>query len=195
MAKNEPWRDAEFEKRALELVDGKRRAHVVGCAELAVKLARRLGADERSAWRAGMLHDCTKRLKTDEQLKSCAEYGIIINQSDEESPLVLHAYTAAELSRREFGLSDEECSAIRWHTTGHADMTQLEKAVYLADCIEPTRDYPGVEKLRRLAKEDVEAAVLAAAARTIAHLAEQNRPIHEKTIEMYNDLLRKTRKA
>lgn len=192
---NKPWRDEEFEARALELVDKKRRAHVIGCAELAAKLARALGADERAAWRAGILHDCTKRLKTDEQLKSCAEYGIIINQSDIESPLVLHAYTAAELSRREFGLSDEECSAIRWHTTGHADMTQLEKTVYLADCIEPTRDYPGVGKLRKLAEKDAEAAVIAAAARTIAHLAEQNRPIHEKTIEMYNDLLRKTRKA
>ena len=82
-------------------------------------------------------------------------------------PPVLHAMTGAALAREEFGVSDAVFGAIRWHTTGRPDMTPLEKIVYLADAIEPTRSYPAVEKLRELAEKDLDAAVLAAMERTL----------------------------
>ena len=72
---------------------------------------------------------------------------------------MLHAVPGAAAARRLFGESEAVCAAIRWHTTGRAGMTRLEKILYLADMIEPNRDYPGVENLRRLAREDLDAAV------------------------------------
>lgn len=186
---------AGFRERALALVKEKRRAHVLGCAECARTLARAFGADETAAVRAALLHDCTKRLGDDEQLKLCGEYGIILTQADIESPQVIHAITGAEVARREFGLSEEECGAIRFHTTGRADMTLLEKTVYLADVIEPTRSYDNVKRLRKLAAKDAEKALLEAAASTVALLVKEKRPVHPLTVDMYNFLLNPQRKA
>ncbi len=185
----------EFCRRALALVKEKRRAHVLGCAECARTLARAFGADETAAVRAALLHDCTKRLGDDEQLKLCEEYGIILTQADLDSPQVIHAITGAEVARREFRLSEEECGAIRFHTTGRADMTPLEKTVYLADVIEPTRSYDNIKHLRKLAAKDAEKALLEAAANTVALLVKDRRPVHPLTVDMYDFLLNPHRKA
>ena len=91
---------------------------------------------------------------------------------------MLHAVTGAAAARRLFGESEAVCAAIRWHTTGRAGMTRLEKILYLADMIEPNRDYPGVENLRRLAREDLDAAVRQALRRTIAFVEERGQLLH-----------------
>ena len=137
-------------------------AHVRGCEETAARLARRWGDDPENAAEAGILHDITKKLSTDEQLRLVEKYGIVLDDADIAAPQTLHALTGAWFSREHFGVPDNIFSAIEWHTTGRAGMTTLEKIVYLADFIEPTRDFPGVERVRISAFEDLDRAMIEA---------------------------------
>lgn len=89
----------------------------------------------------------------------CRKYGIINDNAEEENVKLLHAKTGAALARDLFNISDEVYDAIRWHTTGKPDMTLLEKIIYMADYIEPNRDFDGVDKLRKLAYEDLDEAM------------------------------------
>ena len=147
-------------EQAYTMLDERRIAHVAGCEGEAIELARRWGEDPENAAEAGILHDITKRLSHEEQLNLCEKYAIICDSAERRTPKLLHAKTGAAVARDLFGVPDEIYDAIRWHTTGKPDMTLLEKIIYLADYIEPTRDFPGVGKLRELAYEDLDRALL-----------------------------------
>ena len=147
-------------ERAYTMLDERRIAHVAGCESEAIELARRWGEDPETAAEAGILHDITKRLSHEEQLNLCEKYAIICDSAERATPKLLHAKTGAAVAKELFGVRDPVYEAIRWHTTGKADMTLLEKIIYLADYIEPTRDFPGVDALRELAYEDLDRAML-----------------------------------
>lgn len=172
----------------------RRAAHIFGCEQTALALAARWGADPEKARLAALLHDITKYYSLDEQLKLVEKYGIMINRNDLDSPQILHAYTAAGVARCVFGLDGETVGAIHWHTTGHAGMCLLEKILYLADMIEPGRDFPGVEKLREEAMEEIDGALLDAFASTLVFNLNKRTPVHPETIEAYNSLLRDRQK-
>lgn len=139
----------------------KRIPHVQGTEQEAVRLARRWGEDEGDAAEAAILHDITKKLDRKEQLQLCQRYGIITDTSETENNKLFHAKTGAALSRELFGVPEAIRGAIRWHTTGRVGMTRLEKIVYLADYIEPTRHgFEGLEMLRKAAYEDLDGAML-----------------------------------
>lgn len=180
----------EFRSRALALVQPERREHVEGTARTAEHLAKRWGADVCSAVTAALLHDCTKHIKGAEQLKLCERYGIIITQDDRESPGVLHAMSGAEFALREFGVAREVADAIRTHTTGAPEMTMLQRIIYLADLIEPTRSFRGIDEIRSLADTDMLEAMIAATAHTVIYLCEGRRAVHTATVSTYNALLR-----
>ena len=146
-------------EKAYTFLKPSRIAHVAGCESEAVRLAMHWGEEPETAAEAGILHDITKKLNFDEQLILCGKYGIINDNLELNCPKLLHAKTGAALARELFGVSDRVYEAIRWHTTGKPDMTLLEKIIYLADYIEPTRDFPGVDKLRELCFEDIDAAM------------------------------------
>ena len=146
-------------EKALAYLDEYRVAHVAGCESEAVRLAMRWGEDPELAAEAAILHDITKRCGRDQQLQLCEKYGIILSNSEKENYRLLHARTGAALARDRFGVDDTVYEAIRWHTTGKPDMTQFEKILYLADYIEPTRDFEGIDALRALAFEDLDRAM------------------------------------
>ncbi|MCR5090385.1 MAG: nicotinate (nicotinamide) nucleotide adenylyltransferase [Oscillospiraceae bacterium] len=146
-------------EQAYAMLDENRIAHVAGCEQEAVQLARVWGENPETAAEAGILHDITKRLSYEEQLNLCEKYAIILDAAERAAPKLLHARTGAAVAGDHFGSPAEICEAIRWHTTGKPDMSLLEKIVYLADYIEPTRDFPGVDKIRRLAYEDLDVAM------------------------------------
>ncbi|MDO4816212.1 MAG: nicotinate (nicotinamide) nucleotide adenylyltransferase [Bacillota bacterium] len=153
---------AEFgwlREKAYAMLKPKRIPHVAGCECEAVKLAKRWGADEETAAEAGILHDITKKLLLSDQLILCEKYGIINDTFEAENVKLLHSKTGAAVARDLFNISDEVYEAIRWHTTGKPDMSLMEKIIYMADYIEPNRDFPGVEELRRLAYENLDAAM------------------------------------
>ena len=171
---------------SLALHDEKRRAHVVGTADTAFALAERWGADPEAARRAGILHDITKALTEQEQLHFCREYGMMPSEFQYANPKLLHAVTGAAAARRVFGESETVVSAIRWHTTGRAHMSALEKILYLADYMEPNRDFPGVEKLRELVWKDLDAAMLWGLEHTVNYVRSRNRTVDPDSLEAWN---------
>ena len=160
-------------------------AHVSGVESQAVMLAMRWGEDPDKAAVAGILHDVTKALKKEKQLKLCEKYGIMLENAERENPSLLHARTGAALARDRFGVSDDIYDAIRWHTTGKPDMTTLEKIVYLADYTEPTRDFDGVEELRELSFEDLDKAMALGLKMSIEDLTARGKPIFHDTMDAY----------
>lgn len=163
----------ELEKVVISLLKPSRVGHVLGCRDTAVELARRWGADETDAARAGILHDVTKALDGPLQLTLCAEYGTILTDFGKKYPKTLHALTGALVAERIFGENQTVVNAIRHHTTGKANMSLLEKIIYVADYMEPNRDFPGVEELRALAFSDIDAALKLGLEMTLEHLKRQ----------------------
>ena len=160
----------------------KRLAHVLGCERAAVQLARLYAADENAARAAALLHDITKGLSLTAQLQLLREYDILTDTVELAQPKLLHALTGACVALVRFGQTDVVCSAIRWHTTGRAGMSTLEKIIYLADYIEPTRDFPGVQALRELAEKTLDGAVLLGLEMTIEHVAHGDGILHPDTL-------------
>lgn len=158
-------------------------AHVRGCEETAARLARRWGDDPENAAEAGILHDITKKLSTDEQLRLVEKYGIVLDDADIAAPQTLHALTGARFAREHFGVPDNIFSAIEWHTTGRAGMAALEKIVYLADFIEPTRDFPGVQDVRTLAFADLNAAMIRALQMSMDEVKRRGASPHPRSAE------------
>ena len=180
----------ELRPIALSFLKPKRMPHVLGTEHEAAVLARRYGADVTSARIAALLHDCTKKLSMEEQLALCEQYGIALDELERKNLKLLHAKTGAAIARDLFGVSDEIYWAIYRHTTGKADMTKLEKVIYLADYIEPSRDFPGVEKLRRAVHADLEHGLLMALEDSIEEMRQRGNPVHPNTVEARDYLLR-----
>ena len=168
---------------ALSYLKHKRIPHVLGTEQEAIRLAERYGADVEKARVAALLHDCTKRLDMEEQLALCRQYGIQLDALEQQALKLLHAKTGAAIARDVFGVDDEIYRAIWWHTTGHAGMTLLEKIMYLADYIEPSRDFPGVDKLRAVCYKDLDEGLLMGLEMTIEEMASMGNPVHHATIE------------
>ena len=173
---------------ALSYLKAKRVGHVLGTAETAVKLAKKYGADPHKAEIAGLLHDCTKKLSMEEQLALCEKYHIALDELERQALKLLHAKTGAALARDVFGVDDEIYNAILWHTTGKPDMTVLEKVIYLADFIEPTRDFPGVDALRKVVWEDIDCGLLMGLEMTVEEMKEMGNPIHVNTLAARDDV-------
>ena len=168
---------------ALSYLKHRRIPHVLGTEQEAIRLAERYGADVEKARRAALLHDCTKKLDMEEQLALCRRYGIQLDGLEQKALKLLHSKTGAAIARDVFGVDDEIYSAIWYHTTGHAGMTKLEKIIYLADYIEPSRDFPGVDKLRKVCYEDLDRGLLMGLEMTIEEMTSMGNPVHHATIE------------
>lgn len=173
----------ELEKVVVSLLDPKRVAHVLGCRDTAVELAKLWGADETDAARAGLLHDITKALDGPLQLTLSDSYGTILDKFGRDYPKTLHALTGSLVAQRIFGENEAVVSAIRSHTTGKAGMNTLEKIIYVADYMEPNRDFPGVNKLRHLAKTDLDGAMKMGLEMTMQHLARQGNAVSPESLE------------
>ncbi len=165
--------EAELEQAVISLLKPDRVKHVLGCRDTAVALAKRWGADLTDAARAGILHDITKAIDGPLQLTLCREYGTMLDDFSVRYPKTLHALTGSLVAERIFGENEAVVSAIRHHTMGKADMSLLEKIIYVADYMEPNRDFPGVEKLRQLAYTDITQALKLGLEMTLVHLANQ----------------------
>lgn len=178
----------EARAEVLEQLGPRRRQHTLGVIETAARLAKRFGVDPDRAALAALLHDCTKELDQEEQLKLCKVYDIIPTCSERESPLLLHALTGAAVARERYGAPEDVVRAIRWHTTGRAGMTALEKIIYIADYIEPNRSFAGLERIRAIAETDLDAALRAAMEATVRYLEARGRAVDAHTMEALESL-------
>ena len=179
---------------ALSYLKPKRMPHVLGTAEEAAKLAGMFGVDETEARVAGLLHDCTKKLDMDAQMTLCRKYGIELDELERKALKLLHAKTGAAIAKNEFGVSEDVYQAILWHTTGRAGMSKLEKILYLADYIEPSREFAGdpeVVRLREAVYRDLDRGMLLGLNMTIDEMTGMGNPVHHDTLDARNYLLDK----
>lgn len=160
--------------------------HVLGVEETAIALAKKYGASPEKASIAALTHDYAKERPDD-------EFILVINRDGYDKELlnygnaIWHGLVGADFVSRELGITDEEIlSAIRLHTTGAAQMSLLDKIIYVADYIEPGRTFPGVKEARELALLDLDEAVAFETKHTLEHLLAQEQKIYPKTIETYN---------
>ena len=177
--------DMKREKMAYKLkkaLDNQRFIHTLGVEQTARRMAVIFGEDEEKAALAGLLHDCAKCMPLTQMIK--AAKGVPIDPMMRESKALMHALAGRCVAESVYGVKDEDVlSAIRWHTTGHAHMTRLEKIIYLADMIEPNRKpYPGLEHLRKLCMLDLDQAMHEALRMSLAHVQEQGRELHPDTL-------------
>lgn len=164
--------------------------HCRDVSQTAVRLAERWDADIEKARIAGILHDCARNLKGEELLKTARHYGMIPSSLELLQPALIHAPLGAIIAERRFGINEPQVlQAIRRHTTGAARMTLLDKIVYLSDCIEPGRNFSGVRKIRDLAEENLDAAVLLAYEHSILFVVANGGLLHPNTVEGRNSLL------
>ena len=181
------------QKQAKELVrsrlSDKRYEHTLNVRKMAVKLAKRHNADEDRAALAALLHDAAKEISKDEMraiMKAHPEYA----EGGEERPApVWHGICAAILARTEWGVEDEAVlSAIACHTAGKPGMSKLDKILYLADMSSAERDWPGVNKLRKLERKDLDAAMLMALKQTNDFVLSQGKPLDPMSKAAYDDI-------
>lgn len=186
-------RDAAL-KIVKEQLTEHRYQHTIGVMETAVALAKQYGADEKKAELAAIFHDYAKfRPKAEMKAIILAEgYPEDLLQYNAE---LWHAPVGAYLVHKEAGITDQEIlDAIRYHTSGRPGMSLLEKIIYLADYIEPGRNFPGVDEVRALAKDSLEEALIKAVQNTILFLMKKNQPVYPDSFQTYNDLVKKDRR-
>lgn len=167
------------------MVFAKRLAHIKGCEEEAARLAGRWGADEERMRRAAILHDCTKYLTLQEHLDICDQYGIELCPLERATDKLLHAKSGAALARHIFGVDDGIYNAILYHTTARGGMSLEEKLLYIADYMEPCRNFPEVGELRRLAYTDLDGAVGMGASLSMQEMVQRDKELHHDTLAAY----------
>ena len=165
--------------------------HSLGVAETAVFLAQRFGVNEEQAKVAGLLHDCAREFRNEDLITEAEKRLIVVGDIERQMPLLLHAYVGSRLVTEKYGVSDHAIEQAIWrHTVGGAKMTKLDKIIWFADMIEPNRDYPGVENLRKLAKTaSLDDMVLAGLTQSIAFVLQKGGLIHPDTVIARNEIL------
>lgn len=185
--------DKHLRAVSYSMVKAKRLRHIAGTEETAVKLAKFWGVDPDKARRAAILHDCTKYWELEPQVATCDKYGVPLDELERVSVKFLHSKTGAALAKHVFGEPDDVCDAIFCHTTGKPGMNTFEKILYLADYMEPSRDFDGVEEMRRLVYEDLDKAMIMGLEMTIEELKEKGAVVHQNTQGTLDDLRRRVR--
>ena len=165
--------------------------HSLGVADTALELAKKFGVNEEKAYIAGLLHDSAREFENEAMIDEAKKRNIEIGEVEEKMPLLLHANIGAVLIKERYDVDDEEISkAIETHTVAGRNMTNLQKIIYFADMIEPSRDYPGVNELRKFAENHtLDEIMIEALSESIAFILEKYGLIHPATVFARNELL------
>jgi predicted HD superfamily hydrolase involved in NAD metabolism len=176
-----------------EQLTERRYIHTIGVMDTSIELAKKYGVDENKAELAAIFHDYAKFRDKEEMRNIILEQNMpqdLLAHHDE----LWHAPVGAYLVEKEVGITDKDVlEAIKCHTSGKINMTTLDKVLYVADYIEPGRDFPGVEEVRESAKASLDIAMIQAMKNTISYLLKRNQPIYPDTFHAYNDMTMKVK--
>ena len=185
---NEAWSVAKIKGDLLKRLNKHRYEHTLGVADTAKDMAETFNINPNQAYLAGILHDCAKYLDDTELLAICAENEVKVTQIEQKKPFLLHSVVGEIIAKERYHITDEEVlSAIRWHTTGKANMSDLEKIIFAADYIEPGRkDLPRLDYLREISTKDLDLLVKSILENMMEYLKSTGEEIEEHTLEAYN---------
>lgn len=179
----------DFKDKLIYNIGVDRYNHSLRVKKVAMELAQIYDEDLEHTEIAAMLHDCGKYLNKKTLLKNSHYFGIMVDGCVDDPIELLHSHLGSKIAEIEYGIVNEEIlNAIYYHTTGRKNMTLLEKIIYIADFIEPSRTYNGIEEIRQLAYEDLDKSILMALDITIVYLINKNKFIHLDTIKARNYL-------
>ena len=188
------------EMRALlqQSLKPKRYEHSIRVYETALKMAEHFHADKQKVALAALLHDCGRQIPKEKSVAKAKELGIPVDPVEEAQPILLHAKLGVYYAVHKYGVSPDDTEvldAIRYHSTGTADMTKTAKIVFLADLIEPGRDFEGVEEIREASFQELDRGMLLSYDNTIRYLLEDGLLIHPDAIAGYNQMAAKCKIA
>ncbi len=168
----------------------KRYEHSLRVRDTAVDLAKIHNIDLKKAELAGLLHDCAKYEDKDRILEEADFYKVDLDPIFKLNPGLIHSYLGAYVAKNDYGIEDEDIlNAIKYHTIGRKNMSDLEKLIYMADLIEPMRNYPKVDLIREKSKKNLDEALYFAMNENLKFVASKDILIHPNTIEARNTLL------
>jgi len=169
-------------------LDDYRFTHSVNVAHTCRELAKMYGEDEEKAWYTGLLHDIFKNAPKENTLAFFAENNIVLTDCERNAPKLWHAMAGSVYLQKTYGFDEEFIRAVRYHTTGRANMSLLEKIVFCADFISAERNYPGVDDMRERVKVSLEYCMEEGLRFTIDELVNALLPVHPDTIHAFNDI-------
>lgn len=177
----------EIQQKLQHELDGERYQHTLGVMYTSAALAMRYCCDMEQALLAGLLHDCAKCIPNAKKITICHAQGIPVSDIERANPSLLHAKLGAYLAKEQYQVTDRNVlNAISSHTTGHPEMTLLEKIVYIADYMEPgRRNLPNMEEVRFLAFQDIDACLLRILKDSLVYLKTRKMPIDPMTEQTY----------
>lgn len=176
-------------EKIIEDIGEKRFQHSTRVKDTAIKLAEVYNVDIKKAEIAALFHDCAKISNDKILLKKADEFNIELDKYMNENHELIHAPLGAKMAEKLYGIDDIDIlNAIRYHTTGRENMSMLEKIIYIADYIEPMRNFDGIEEIREIIFKDIDKALFMAFNQTIIFLIEKNKLIQPKTVIARNKL-------
>lgn len=164
--------------------------HSVNVSKEARKLAKIYGADAEKAAIAGILHDITKEMPVEEQLKIITDSGIILDNVQKNAPKLWHGISGSIYIKENLDINDADIlNAIRYHTTGRAGMSLLEKIIFVADFTSQERTYKGVSTMRKKSRKTLDEAMLYGFKFTFSDLSKRELAIHPDELACYNEIV------
>lgn len=183
----------EMIKKLRETQKERRFNHTLGVVKEAKRLAPKFGVEVNKASLAALLHDCAKNLdeKQGEEFSViCNKYGVKLDDCAKSERALVHAYLGAAVAWKDYGVDDQEVlEAIYYHTTARANMTPLEKLIYIADMTEEGRTIEQADEIRRLVETDIDEALIYAIGCSIKHVIRKGGLIHPDSIHALNYLI------
>jgi len=168
----------------------KRFYHSECVAARAVEYAKIYGVDEEKARIAGICHDIAKDIPKEDRIKLAEEDGVELDEFEKENTSLIHGKHGAIIAKRDFGCTDDICQAIKWHTTGHENMTMLDKIIFMADATGEDRHYSNTEELYELTKTDIDKAMIELIKVSLIDVMEHEKILHPESIKTYNYLIK-----
>lgn len=179
---------SKIAKKIEKVQSDKRFEHTLGVSYTAAALAMRYKENVENARLAGLLHDCGKHLSDERMLELCDKYSIKVSKVERENPFLLHGKVGALIAKKKFDIDNEDVlDAISYHVTGKPKMTLLGKIIFIADYIEPNRDFAdNLPMLRELAFDDLDLCLIKILECTLKHLNNKKSVIDPTTQETYD---------
>jgi len=184
------WNEKQIEEYLKNNLKESRYKHSLSVRDTAVELAKKYGEDEFKARLAGLTHDCAKNMNHKEIIAIIEKNGYNIDMVSRNNPELLHGLAGSIIAKNVMGIEDEDIlNSIAYHTTGRKEMSLLEKIIYIADYVEPLRNFPGVDKLRETVYRDLDEGILLSFNNTITYVISLGQLLHRDTIDARNYII------
>ena len=179
----------KIEKEVKEILSEKRFLHCVMVAKKAEELAIKYGENPEIAKIIGVAHDIAKEMTEEEYFDYIEKNNIEIDDIEKENVFLLHAKVGADICKKKFGFNEQMQNAIKYHTVGNVDMDNMAKIIYIADKIEDSRDYEGVEIAREKTDIGLDEGMMFLLVRGIKKSLDKNKLVHPNSVNVYNRLM------